>query len=355
MDQMKTREPAKPLEGKEKSKWTKVFVVFMVIFSLTCMAFMNYNYDSLSRYPYKDTNSRKLIKEYLNKEEIDYIIEYSIAPNVFISFIKEDGFNIYHAAEYKKLSEYAWEQTPANIVHIVEETRDTMDTDTLIVYLTHYSYDAVDDWFEHGDDLSPGSTLVEYAGYMDAYLDDVHTVGIRKPMTLQKLNDAVPTDSSQDILVDVSLQQPLSDLCSGIQDALGSTNACAGLNIKEGYISYDDQKVRYANAVEEYGEDSAVKYEPYPGHSEHQLGLAVDFGVSGITDDSFAKTEQSQWLASNAWKYGFVNTWNDYDTDITNKISQPYHYRFIGIELAATLHSEGITFAQYAEQESEAN
>ena len=350
-----TKEPAKTLEGKQKAKWTRIFMIFMVVFSMCCVGFMNYNYDSLSRYPYKDETSRNLIKEYLNKEEIDYIIEYSIAPNVFISFIKEDGFNIYHAAEYKKLSEYAWEESPADIVHIVEETRDSMDIDTLIVYLTHYSYDAVDDWFENGDSYSPDSKLIEYAGYMDAYLDDAHAVGIRKPLTLQVLNEEIPSQRTGDILVDASVQQPLIDLCGNIETELGSSKACAGLVVATGYISYDEQVIRYQNAVEKYGEDSAVKYEPYPGHNEHQLGMAIDFSVDGILDESFARTEQSQWLAANAWKYGFVNDRNDYDTSITNKIAQSYHYRFIGIELAASLHAKGLTFAQYAEQESEAN
>ena len=349
------KEPAKTLEGSQKADWTRIFVIFMIVFSMFSIGFMNYHYDSLSRYPYKDENSRKLIKEYLKKQEIDYIIEYSIAPNVFISFIKEDGFNIYHAAEYKKISEYAWEESPAAIVHIVEKTRDAMNTDTLIVYLTHYSYDAIDHWFEYGDSYSPDSRLVEFAGNQDAYLDDMHSAGIRSPLTLQILNEKVPSVRTGEILIDASVQQPLMDLCGSIETDLKSKKACAGLSIENGYISYDEQKIRYQNAVEKYGADSAVKYEPYPGHSEHQLGMAVDFAVAGILDESFAKTEQSQWLSANSWKYGFVNDWNDYDVLITNKIAQPYHYRFIGIELAASLHARGMTFAQYAEQESEAN
>lgn len=340
------REPAQTLEGKKKAEWTRVFVAFIVTFSMVSMAFMNFRYDSLSRYPYRDQKSRELIREYLSKSEIDYIIEYSIAPNVFISFIKEDGFNIYHAAEYKKLSEYEWEQKPANIVKMVEETRSVMDTDTLIRYLNAYSYEELHDWLTHGDTYASGSTLVEAANSLDAYLDDSHTVGIRKPQSLQVLNADLPAESGREILVDASVQQPLEDLCASVTTDLGSSRACAGLVITDGYISYIDQEHLYQQAVAQYGEQNAVTYVSYPGHDEHQLGLAVDFSVTGILKDSFSRTEQSQWLMQNAWKFGFVNTWNDRDVSITNKLSQAYHYRYVGVELAAKLHDTSMTFAE---------
>ena len=109
----------KLLDEKPRKRWTAIFVGVVVSIAITCISIMNIHYDELARYPYKDERSRELIKEYKNKEEIDYIIEYSIAPNVFISFIQADDFNIYHATEYKKLSEVMWMESPEHIVEMV--------------------------------------------------------------------------------------------------------------------------------------------------------------------------------------------------------------------------------------------
>ena len=134
----------KLLDEKTRKRWTAIFVGVVVCIAITCISIMNIHYDELARYPYKDERSRELIKEYLNKEEIDYIIEYSIAPNVFISFIQADDFNIYHATEYKKLSEVMWMESPEHIVEMVEKTRNAMDIDTLARYLEHYTFNDID-------------------------------------------------------------------------------------------------------------------------------------------------------------------------------------------------------------------
>ena len=79
------------VDEKKRNRWSAVFVSSLLIFSLVCFGLMNTRYDALSRYPYTDRRSRELIKQYLTKQEIDYIIEYSIAPNMFVAYIREDG------------------------------------------------------------------------------------------------------------------------------------------------------------------------------------------------------------------------------------------------------------------------
>ena len=93
----------------EKQK--HIFVCSLIFIAIICLTIMNIKYDRLSRYPYQEKEAREIIDKYLSDEEIEYIIEYSIAPNVFISFIDVDGFNIYHASEYKELSKLRWQNT----------------------------------------------------------------------------------------------------------------------------------------------------------------------------------------------------------------------------------------------------
>lgn len=337
-------------DPKKLKRGRRLFVICLLVLSLLSIAWMNTKYDSLSRYPYTDQKSRRLIKEYLNKSEIEYIIEYSIAPNMFIAYIQEDGFNIYHAAEYKALSAYEWQASPARIVKMVEETRSQIDVDTLAAYLQSYTYEEIHQFLSEGDVYSGSGTLLQNAASPEAYLSDSVGVGIRTPQGLQELNTAVPAANGAKIIVSETIQQPLQDLCAEIQQDAGSTAACDGLNVEQGYISYEAQKQRYEAAQALYGQD-AIKYEFYPGHSDHQLGLAVDFSVDGVLDSSFEKTSQYRWLQENAYMFGFVEEYRPEDAERTDKNAQPYHFRYVGTDLALQLHSSGLTFPQWAAQQ----
>lgn len=323
---------------------TYLFVFVIVLFSVVCLTLLNMKYDSLSRYPYRDQKSRDLIKQYLTQEEIDYIIEYSIAPNVFIAFIRENGFNIYNAAEYKRLSTYQWDRTPAEIVRMIEETRDVMDTDTLIILLSQYSYEEIKDYLDNGDPYKQDSVLVLNAAGIDAWVDQSHTVVRRKPPRLQKVSDEIPADA--EILLEEEARGPLEKMCQAIQTRLNSEQPCAGLILTGGYVSYDEQKKRYEDAAAIHGRE-VLAYEQYPGHCERQLGLSVDFRIEGISDEDFDKTLQNLWLEENAWEYGFVCTWDRISAGITGIKAQPWHYRYIGEELARQLHMNRMTFAEY--------
>ena len=271
-----------------------VTLIFVVSFS-----FMNYNYDNLSRYPYKDEESRKIIKKYLSDDEIDYIIEYSIAPSLFINFIKEDGFNIYHAEEYYRLSQIRWQDSSSDIVKMVENTRNIMDINSLAAYLDHYSYDELEYWINNGDKYKPESTLVVNAGDLRAYVDDNNTISIRTPFNLQVIDKSIPV-IDEGIMVDVAVQEPLKNMCKAIEEELESNKKCGGLKVESGYISYEQQEALYKVAQTIY-KDKADIYEFYPGHSESQLGLAVDFVVDDVEAGEFNRTVQSTCL-ENKWQ-----------------------------------------------------
>lgn len=340
------------LPEPQRKRWTAFFVAFVVLFTAVCLGVLNYNYDSLARYPYKDEKSRQLIKHYLNQEEIDYIIEYSIPPNMFIAYIQCPGFSIYHAAEYKKLSESEWMESPAHIVTMVEETRQVMDTDTLIAYLAdgNYSYSDLHEYLTEGDPYHSGSTLVSDASGTDLWLDDSLTVSTRIPSGLAVLPAEWCVNGNAVSVLDET-RNALSGLMDAMSLAMNNGLESGGLLISRGYVSFEDQEKLFEKAQETYGKDASL-YVSYPGHSEHQLGLAVDFAVSGIPEDSFEKTAQSQWLEAHAWEYGFVRSYAKQDELLTGKYESYSHYRYIGTELAVSLHEQGITFAQYAKQEA---
>lgn len=102
-----------------------------------------------------------------------------------------------------------------------------------------------------------------------------------------------------------------------------------GINlvVSSTYRSYDYQKNLYERNVRQLGKAVADRESAPPGASQHQLGVAVDFG--SITDE-FAQTKQGQWLAANAGNYGWSLSFPDGYEDVTGYRWECWHYRYIG-------------------------
>ena len=75
-----------------------------------------------------------------------------------------------------------------------------------------------------------------------------------------------------------------------------------------------------------------------PGTSEHHLGLAID--ITG-TDEMY------RWLAEHAPEYGFILRYPKDKTTVTGVSYEPWHFRYVGIELAAELTKLGLTPEEY--------
>lgn len=132
----------------------------------------------------------------------------------------------------------------------------------------------------------------------------------------------------------------------------------AGLEplIASGYRSYSQQAIAWDKWNREHPERAAIISSP-PGFSEHQLGTTLDFrspeleeivGEEGIEFHTyFYKTSEGIWLLENAHKYGFTLSYSREAFDVTGFYYEPWHYRYVGVELATELHESGNFLAQY--------
>jgi D-alanyl-D-alanine carboxypeptidase len=122
----------------------------------------------------------------------------------------------------------------------------------------------------------------------------------------------------------------------------------AQLTVVSPYRSYPDQVEVYNRWVRQLGQAQADRQSARPGYSEHQTGLAVD--IDTAVDQGFGSTPAGQWLAANSWRYGFILR---YPADpaleqITGYEYEPWHFRYVGVELATEMHEEGVpTLAQF--------
>ncbi len=126
--------------------------------------------------------------------------------------------------------------------------------------------------------------------------------------------------------------------------ATDAGNAGIYMSILSGYRSYATQDQTYNNFVARDGEERANQYSAKPGHSEHQTGLAVDLddGSGCALYNCFADTAAGQWLAANAWQYGFILRYPLGSEAITGYEFEPWHYRYVGTEVSTAMHNNSI-------------
>jgi zinc D-Ala-D-Ala carboxypeptidase len=149
----------------------------------------------------------------------------------------------------------------------------------------------------------------------------------------------VPSD-----LTSIDGQQMRAEAATALQKLIDAAKD-EGYELKplSGYRSYSYQKTVYNREVANYGQATADTQSAKPGHSEHQTGLAMDVGGGGCNiDDCFGNTNEGKWVAANAYKYGFVVRYIAGKESVTGYRAEPWHIRYVGIELATEMHNTGV-------------
>ena len=113
-----------------------------------------------------------------------------------------------------------------------------------------------------------------------------------------------------------------------------------------GYRSYSHQLNLYNNYVKRDGKTAADTYSARAGYSEHQTGLAMDI-LNGRWDYIDKTDKEYTWLINNSYKFGFVLRYPEGKENITGYIYEPWHYRYIGTELAEYLTKQNLTYEEY--------
>jgi D-alanyl-D-alanine carboxypeptidase len=118
-------------------------------------------------------------------------------------------------------------------------------------------------------------------------------------------------------------------------ERLVTSAAAAGeeLTVASGYRSYEDQRASYARLVSVFGKDADRTSAP-PGHSQHQLGTAVDFTNAAVGYEvlrGFGRTTAADWLQEHAHEHGFFLSYPPGRHARTGYHWEPWHYRYVGV------------------------
>jgi len=126
--------------------------------------------------------------------------------------------------------------------------------------------------------------------------------------------------------------------------------------VVSGFRSYYDQNAARQKWAEQFPE-WAHNISALPGHSEHQLGTTLDFSTPDLPymvgepfiefHPAFAVSGEGRWLAEHAHEYGFTMSYPDGKYEETGFNYEPWHFRYVGVELATELKESGLTISEY--------
>ena len=118
-----------------------------------------------------------------------------------------------------------------------------------------------------------------------------------------------------------------------------------------GYRSYDTQKYLFQYFTQRDGsEEKANQISARAGESEHQSGLAMDVSSESVNYRlvvSFGETKEYEWLRDNAHRFGYVVRYLKGKEHITEYTYEPWHLRYVGVDLALELYENNISYEEY--------
>jgi zinc D-Ala-D-Ala carboxypeptidase len=251
---------------------------------------------------------------------------------------KKDDSETIQSSNKKDSDEVEW---------IVKGTQDTSKIEEIVI-IKEDSEKSTSNWWEYPNDIfttqRDGSDLLvlvnkQYklpSNYAPSDLVKASNSGIRRGENYQLRNILIP------------------DLTNMINDAKSDG---IDLSIVSAYRSFQTQKNTYNYWLSKNNNNIALvdTFSARPGHSQHQLGTAIDFSTNEISDrlgDEFASTKASNWLVTNAHKYGFVISYPKGYEHITGYKFESWHYRYIGKEYTQEMISTGLILELYLQDKT---
>lgn len=133
--------------------------------------------------------------------------------------------------------------------------------------------------------------------------------------------------------------------------ALRKAAEAAGVPIEvvSAYRSFEQQRELFERRVRQLGRVKALRRTARPGHSEHQLGTALDFKARGTVTVGvgWGETPTGRWMAENAHRFGFVLSYRQGERETTCYAYEPWHFRYLGRRMAAEVVASGLTLREF--------
>ncbi len=202
--------------------------------------------------------------------------------------------------------------------------------------------------------LLPGELSFEYPEPAPLNTDtDTYTLLVNKEYLLP--SDYIPYMVEPEVEIyhkGINERRYLQPIAATALEEMFAAAEADGLHIvlRCGFRSYKLQKSVYSWNLKTYGYYEVTRYHALPGTSEHQTGLAVDLCCEATNYENnfdIIQTPEYAWLLNNAHRYGWILRYPKHKTDITGYNFEPWHFRYVGVELATYLKFNDLVLEEY--------
>ena len=277
--------------------------------------YLNINYLDIEEFP--NYINSLLIKNY-KSEEINYVLT-NFLTNIDI-FLNMDYVDI---LKFKDVSNFELNNLERYLNY---EKENDYDIKTVVTY------------------VNIGLDLEGYSKYIEYTEDEAKSLNI-----LVNKYHKLPDNYEPDDLVSLSynVNYKLRKEAADAFEKLTSAGILDNVYFYpfSPYRSFTTQNTLYNMYKNRDGEAKADTYSARPGFSEHQLGLAVDVRSSTLNDN--LTPNDYEWMLNNSYKYGFIVRYPKGKQHITQFMEEPWHIRYLGVDLATKVHDSGLTYDEY--------
>ena len=303
-----------------KKKVWQIGIPLLLFIGIACYIFINFYKD----YQYKQTFEYKLIKHGYSLEETKELLNYFDTDKIekilekeknslLISFIKEKYYIHDYLEKYLAYATKNKKKSNKEIIALVNTHRDEIFYEEIIESdITKENVININKYYKLPENFEPLEITTISPKY--AYAGN-KLAKIALHAYINMWNDAKE---------------------NGFQFIVNTS-----------YRSYDIQKEMYENTKSLKGAKQADLIVARPGHSDHQSGLSIDLYDLNNSSDSFQETPAYQWLQENAYKFGFIERYPKDKESITGFSYEPWHWRYVGVDVAKIIKNENITFDEY--------
>ena len=165
-----------------------------------------------------------------------------------------------------------------------------------------------------------------------------------------RISDAFMPDDLTEAQVPGQVREMRAEAAAALEEMYAACleeTGCQLISVS-GFRSYSKQEKLYKAKLQRVNgkKELAEEYVAPPGASEHHLGLAMDIGQQSkpTLNEKFAETEGGIWARENCWRFGFILRYGEEWEDITGYKYEPWHFRYVGKDLAKEIHDAGVPF-----------
>lgn len=276
--------------------------------------------NKLAQYGYTNKVVWDLLEDGADLNDLEFLLENKLSNEVTAPFRKVSGYKITrmlsYIEKYKEVNDYNYAVNIVNYPFIISSNGAPST-----------NYEIADP-----DNLL---TLVKKGFYLNEDYEPKDLITVEEQYAAPDCSDNQLRKDAYDAMLKMIKAAEKEDL---------------HLLLNSGYRSYDEQTKVYQETEDKYGGAYAAEYVATPGASEHQTGLGLDMTSQSVVDKErlvFSDTEEYKWVIENCQKFGFVIRFEQGTDNITGISHEPWHLRYVGVDVAKEMVEHKWTFEEY--------